>query len=600
MTSSGWYPRKDGNYSSWLPVFNEKIDQYCKTPGSFENGVSVFSNGASKSLFGRLYSQSGVDSLTRAIETHSLPEYFGGKVGMICYLVISLIAFILSIVLACSLFKCFRDKFLKCGGACNDRPRYHPRHFAVKLKALKITAICVFCIMFAVSVVSLFYAANLSYGTNSLACDFWSGMRGHYFGARDFQAPAGVSTDWKGSNPQWVVMNQLKHIVNPKPEGARPLQFVPDDDKATATLPVCPLCQQIIHEFNGTGGFVEAVDNNRKTVMKQSIEGAFLDEAMAWFIKSYQWPKLDSKNTVEFKFSRVEEMKFQYGSILPALLKKYAVDLDATTDRGIGLFEKHLDIYLGRDSMMLSASYETADNSVVSLGDVDSVMAKVIMMWDASVWPMIRVAFKIIIAITCVLGILAVFFSIAGTTAFLKLSKDVHSSSIPSSKIITGLGVTYVILLIFSGFSFFMSSILLFAGSAGSDGCGFVDTVAFDEGNWKVFPASVWNETITGLTDIPTVLDTCVKRTGDGDVAASLGLRMSLDKLEQAVDTLQAKLLSTVNKELDLEFKNLKTHSLADMTKTFGILVHPERPLITVHESISGYPMRKQQLATVS
>lgn len=567
--SSPWYPVDGGNYSVWEQTFLQQIDKYCTDGFTFANGNRVKVNSLASSALRNLFTGNGRGALRNAISKQSLSSYLGHKPASIVLLAFGIVLFLFSIALACAIAERCRDCWAKFVPSCRSKVRKPPsayEGFGYRMLAYKVIAFISFALLFGLGIASIFYASALNDGTNGTTCDFWLTSYGHFFGSDQLGLPEGTVSQWEGTVKQWDRMTSMANAVNPKPDGE-------DGTKR------CELCNKVEKDYSGPGGLKETLEGSaNKTFYSLNKIIAFLDvirggltsfKSPTTKLAIDKWAVISPKDT-----RRSEKPQFAFLGAGSVLLRSFYTDLKEATDTGVKLFRDNIDKYLGRDSSLLSLGYKTAKNGISALDDVNYVLAKILVMWTEDVYPLAKGVVTTLVVLTILMGILGIFTGCFGFYLMIKFQRDTQANKAATPKMTKFLGAIYGIVIVFAGFSFLLFTILMFAGSTGSDACHFIDINVYEQGDWDAFPPKFLEETVTNHTSIPTVLDTCVKRSGDGDIAGSLGLRLLLDNLKQQVAVTADELTFKTEDTLMLNFREQKTEALKQIASNSVEALH--------------------------
>lgn len=567
--TSAWHPVEGGNYSVWEDAFLKQINKYCSDGFTFANGNRVKVNSLASSALKNLFTGNGRGALRNAITKQSLSSYLGHKPASIVLLVFGILAFLLSIALACAITERCRACWGKAIPSCRSKVRAPPNAYegyGCRMLAYKVIAFISFALLFGLGIASIFYSAALNTGTNGTTCDFWLTTYGHFFGSQQLQLPANTVSQWEGAVPQWNRMTRMANLVNPTPDGSGGTER-------------CQLCNEVEYDYSGPGGLKETLqssaDNTFYTLNKVIAMLDVVRNGLTSFKPATTSVKLAGLATVTPK-SPVDsgQQQFSFLGAGSVLMRSFYTDLAEATATGIKLFRQNIDTYLGRNSTLLNLGYKTAKNGISALDDVNYVLAKILVMWTEDVYPLAKGVVTTLVVLTILMGILGIFTGCFGFYLMIKFQRDTRANRAATPKMTRCLGAIYSTVIVFAGFSFLLFTILMFAGSTGSDACHFVDINVYEEGDWDAFPPKFLEETVTNHTSIPTVLDTCVKRSGDGDIAGSLGLRLLLDNLKQQVAVTADELNFKTEDTLMLNFREQKTKALKQIANNMMDALH--------------------------
>lgn len=573
--SSAWKPRSSGDYSPWRRLFNAQIKRFCKDPNSFSNSRSI-------SLPFPLSNQEGIGHFRNVLETQGIKGYVFSKGNHVALLIIAVVICLMTIGSVITVKRSCRRKLRKL---VNPYSKHHESG-GHKLRIFKYLSLLSFIFMGFFGGACVYYAVVLANALDATSCDFWQSVKGHYFGALDLKESPKIAMDWKGTNKQLKEMKKLRTAVSPveeeDPETKRQLK-----SSEVVGPRSCPVCEEIFKAFDSDeNSLAQKLISQSNSIGKETMRNAYLNEAIGYYIRAFPFLDLSVENNITVKWEgggvgapSVTPIKMQFANFLPLMLSEHGPDWDGFVKQAIALIRADIDTHFGHNSEALSMSNDAVTNSIASINDVDYLVARMIGWWEKTLGDKLKLFSQVAYITSWVLGGLAIAFSVGGLVVLTMMWQKCRFSSIMTK----GLGVAYVFLLVISGASILISASLFLVGTFGSDGCRFILPEVFIAGNWNILPQDLLRRSATNRTSIPALLETCIKQNGDGDVAASLGIKMLLSQLEQAFAVTGSALSDTIKEKLDFRGKGIRSRFLSELLEVTADLVHTERPFVSAN-----------------
>ncbi|KAH0483355.1 MAG: hypothetical protein KVP17_002917 [Porospora cf. gigantea B] len=530
-----WPVHEDGDYSSYKPLLDSKVNSWCPAASNgarsfMYNDSGFYSLHADQALYAT-QDRGTVDKLVKVLDgSGSVGEYLRAHWGLVVLLVLMVLVSLLSCV-HCCLARNPRQpsKLYAKMGCCKPSKRQSVSAFTKRQSWSwgLFTLLLLVPALLGFSIASVVYASNAMAGQVAATCDTWLTLDGQFFGSDGLlnNDSTDVVLDWKGTQSQY---DELQHLGG---------ELKPGEDNPLKQLIEGEFKKMEVGLIDSSIFYNDLLQNERAIVAEVTLLTEETSTAIA--------PKYP--------------IQFSMRSLADSKINEYAWILSDTTSSGIDLMTDNIASLLGPSSKLLDLGYDVATTGLGAISDVGASIAHITGMLDLSLGIGNGVIFSLLAVgllgqvLLLVVGILAVWLVVV----MLKIRKNkltadddagVTRRAFNLSRALTFTSLAALAVLAVVG------SISLLIARVGSDACTIIEDDIIRDGRVELLGEDML---VSGETDMRGVLGTCLVSSGDGDVAATLGLRRKVEDVGVTIEKTKVLLEQQVKNVLDLESKRL-------------------------------------------
>lgn len=426
-------------------------------------------------------------------------------------------------------------------------------------------------------------ARLFSQSIESLECRAWVIVNGHFFGAQHLVGGSEnhVPTNWRGSFSQRKHLESLLANVIP----------LHDVEGANATRIPEPL-HQLRSLYYAPNGLKQQLELLKDTMMFRAYGAAFLTASLDNVLRETA-PTTSGDGITNFR--SMAPPYVANGRLVIRLLIDYAQQMNVTVNETLTTMDAQLDAHNASVLLLLRGAERGLRRGLQILDDVDWVMNRGLRNLDAAT-TRFRFLSRVVLGVVMGIGAGVVVLAVANGAIGLLYGKGyLHGGQAQRWSLFTVLaGVVFALLL-------FLLFLLFYVGSVvASDASALLEDQLFEKGAWTLLPPDMWKSTPSNKTDMTVVLDTCVNRNGNGDVATPLGLRKDLEQSITAFQRHRDATVQQLEESLAVRDRKPKIITLVNHTRylpDLAVIVPPlQTPESTEHSWLVNHLFYPHQL----
>eukprot|EP01055_Gregarina_sp_Pseudo9_P001266 Gregarina_sp_Pseudo_9__1265@NODE_183_length_3784_cov_24_117757_g169_i0_p1_GENE_NODE_183_length_3784_cov_24_117757_g169_i0NODE_183_length_3784_cov_24_117757_g169_i0_p1_ORF_typecomplete_len1007_score241_85SUR7/PF06687_12/1_9SUR7/PF06687_12/0_054TctB/PF07331_11/12TctB/PF07331_11/0_21TctB/PF07331_11/3_8e02DUF2207/PF09972_9/3_3DUF2207/PF09972_9/1_4DUF1980/PF09323_10/49DUF1980/PF09323_10/6_3e02DUF1980/PF09323_10/17TM_GPCR_Srv/PF10323_9/847TM_GPCR_Srv/PF10323_9/2_6PTPS_related/PF10131_9/2e02PTPS_relate len=520
------------DYSSWRGALEDKVQKACGDDWMFKAPSWTLS----EKMFRNLQNSDAAAALEAyMLKEDNLNSYISKRGGFLFMLILCIVLFLVSIAVALAVSRRVRGCFSKvfCG-VCRsrDRPRLKQVPSEVRTRLLGVVA-GAGIVSLALLIVQIIVSSRMLVDVKKVDCGMWMQLYGHFYGAsnlsKDLEHPAtaNIAWGWRGTQPlldALAVINQTTNPHNPENDIRVKLYAAYDQLK---------------------------LDAEAKRLETDKIVDEWIALADAWWGLSTDLSRGDIFNGTWSEFNIGTANAVMYKS------KVFKWETQQTLETGWQQMDELLERYAGENSDLLGKAEAATSDSVSTINQMNAVIGALTEKWD-SLGPKLIRALRALGALLILLCC-AVFFIIPGVAALVMMLRSrMKQDKLPSKKERRFWGYTFIFTVIITGFAALLCGLTFFLIGIGNDVCDLLEDGLFNRGVWGILGDDILSPPGVVDIDVPRILETCILREGDGNVAAALALDARIAELAVEVDRAKEVVLTTRDNLLDRENKLLR------------------------------------------
>lgn len=509
----------DGDYSSWESVLRKRVDNAC----------NAYEFSAPKSHYGRsiwksMASAASVVKLERwrTDEGYSIQKYIRSRGACIAVIVLGLIMLVFAIVSCFAVKTSVREKMSKwfCG---LWRRRNRPRLQSLKKREKRRLGLyaALFGLASLVSVIYVFIvSAQLIDGAQKANCNVWLQMYGHFFGAGELSKGGvdEIAMSWTGTVPLHTNVLKLGEKVAVGPDN--PTRALLQEGYLALQADATARADKLSADVLG----LKDITTNYRALMTMEYHSPIPGEEL-------------------------NQRLVGLGETVMSKSDIFVEDLAKTLTDGWTGIEELLERYTGDASELMNKSYAAVVDTVRSLTQIDAAIAKLAKLWDHQGKTVTRLLVALG-SISIVVGVALVAALILSCFLFVDFFTRSKKDRLPAKKEIRPYGAAFSLYCVVAGLSAFLCGLFYLLGAVGTDVCALLNDGLFQRGNWDILGDAMIEDPVKDFpvadrVDLRTVFDTCIKRTGEGNVAVSIGLDGKIAELANDVNEARRDVLET-------------------------------------------------------
>lgn len=422
-----------------------------------------------------------------------------------------------------------------------------------------ILSACIAFTFLLLCLVCIVYIAYYHNKQKALQCNMWAVFQGYFFGAYHINTPhTVVPDDWRGSYPQLVMVHDLRKMIEFPSSSTSKLAQTSLTKQTVKTPPahaanssglsrdsLCPICTEVYDNFYNPTGLRNFLIYENHRLRANAMNGSVSILGMDKILSSISYPKTDREYVRHFFYSSFRVLNSE---ITTRLLLQYAERLGVTTKKALAIVGYRLQQLLTPELPIFVEAKNVLEKGWNHLMDVDFLVSRTFNKWKTVASPLRKLNIGLV-AFTILCGLVGVSVAIGSLT----IVSLIVFKRVELKHVTRWVFLIFATLLVFTGITLVLSASLFFLAAAGSDVCTFSNNALFRDGRWQVLPAPMWKETKSNLTDMDVVLNTCVKRRGDGDISTALGLRFAMSHVKSLFEVETRRTYEQLNRHMALD-----------------------------------------------
>eukprot|EP01054_Gregarina_sp_Poly1_P001889 Gregarina_sp_Poly_1__1888@NODE_1491_length_4005_cov_473_002031_g987_i0_p1_GENE_NODE_1491_length_4005_cov_473_002031_g987_i0NODE_1491_length_4005_cov_473_002031_g987_i0_p1_ORF_typecomplete_len995_score144_067TM_GPCR_Srv/PF10323_9/3_37TM_GPCR_Srv/PF10323_9/11MFS_1/PF07690_16/2_1MFS_1/PF07690_16/1_4SUR7/PF06687_12/7_2SUR7/PF06687_12/7_9SUR7/PF06687_12/8_6e03DUF1129/PF06570_11/6_9e02DUF1129/PF06570_11/0_65_NODE_1491_length_4005_cov_473_002031_g987_i03783362 len=520
-------PPSNFDYSSWKDALEDKVQSACGDEWIFKSPSWYFS----KQMFRNLQNNVAAERLEGYMlkqDGYSLGGYLNKRGGFLFMLIFGLILLVISVLLTLSVIPKVRNFYSKLlNGACRtrDRPRLKQIQPEIRNRVVGIVFGCSFTAI-ALLVVQMVASSRMLVDVKKVDCGMWMQLYGHFYGvpslSKDLHAEVTreISWSWRGTQPLLEALSYINRTVNPND-------------------PENPIRGKLWNGYRELQGNATIKQQETNLVMDQ-----WIDLSDTWWGLSTSVSAGDVFNGTWSEFTVGTAPAVAYKS------KIYKQEVETTLTQGWVGIERLLERYAGETSDLLIKAEAAASDAISTINQMNAVIGALTEKWD-HLGPMLIRALRALGGLIITLYIFIFALVPCSIVLVMMLRSRMKSDVLPSKKERTMWGYAYIATALMAGFAALYCGLTFFLAGLGNDVCDLLEDGVFVRGQWGVLGDDILSPQGVVDVDVPRILDTCILKEGDGNVATALALDARIAELAEEVDRAKAVVLQTRETMLD-------------------------------------------------
>eukprot|EP01053_Blabericola_migrator_P003205 Blabericola_migrator_1__3204@NODE_1942_length_3530_cov_792_035518_g1238_i1_p1_GENE_NODE_1942_length_3530_cov_792_035518_g1238_i1NODE_1942_length_3530_cov_792_035518_g1238_i1_p1_ORF_typecomplete_len997_score215_90Prominin/PF05478_11/4_5e02Prominin/PF05478_11/0_0068MFS_Mycoplasma/PF07672_13/1_7MFS_Mycoplasma/PF07672_13/1_1e02Srg/PF02118_21/0_2Srg/PF02118_21/2_3e03_NODE_1942_length_3530_cov_792_035518_g1238_i13053295 len=521
------------DYSSWRADLEDHVQSACGNTWRFKGPSWTFS----ETVFRNLQDSEASGALeSYMLKESSMGHYLKYRSGFVFMLVLGIVLLIAAILTTLAVNPKVRKFYshLFCGSCRGrDRPKLNSIQQEVRRRMLWVIG-CSSIIVIGLVTFQIVITSRMLVDVKKVDCGVWMQLYGHFYGVDSLdkdelnEVTREIAWNWRGTIP---LLDAIKAI----------------DSKVDPSLEDNPLRAKLWagYETLKTDAAIQSEETNR-----------ILTD---WMTMSKTWYEIGDGLSAGYTKKNGTWTEFMVGTANAVAYKAevFSTELATTLKTGYTDIEGLLETYAGTNSELLSKAKAATDDSASTINQMNAIIGSLTEKWN-HLGPKLMAALRAIAGLiisVCIIafGISPVCIVLAGALRSHMITGESVSSK--GSKLWC---VSFVIVAILAGACALFSGLTFLLIGIGNDACDVLEDGVFERGQWAMLGDDILHP--EGVTDIDTqrVLDTCVKTSGDGNIASGLALDARIAELAEDVEAAKEVVMATRDSLLDIEQRTLR------------------------------------------